>query len=200
MDEAKRLIGAIRAKWDHRSIKRYAQLIEEGLKSVSDFKDYDANAIAEIAARDSMLWETYADMTAGMSRKLNTVIVDAFAKPGEFDITGMKRRMREMVSEVADARLETIARTETLAAVNAGREAGYVADFGLEGKYIFLHPEDARECSECVAVVDQIGDGKSLQEVKDIIRRVSIARNGPGWVARDFVPHPGCRGILLRVE
>ena len=181
-------------------MKRYAQLVEEGLKSVSDYTDYDANAIAQLASRGSMLWETYADMTAGMSRKLNAIIVDAFAKPGEFDITGMKARMRELVSEVADARLETIARTETLAAVNAGREAGYLADFGTEGKYIFLHPEDFRECPECAAVVDQIGDGKTLQEVKDTIRRVSVARNGPGWKPRDFVVHPQCRGVLLRVE
>jgi hypothetical protein len=126
-------------------------------------------------------------------------MVEAFATPGEFDVDGMKKRMRSIVHGVSDSRLETIARTETLAAVNAGREAGYLADFGTTGKYIFLHADDARTCPECAEVVRQIGDGISMAGVKDVIRRVSVSRNGPGWVPRDFVVHPQCRGVLLRV-
>lgn len=139
-------------------------------------------------------------MTSEMSTEVNKIVVEAFGRPGEFDVDKMKKRMSQAIRGVSDSRLETIARTETLAAVNTGREAGYIGEFGMGGKYVFLHGGDARECDECTALTEAIGEGKSLGEVKEMIRRAAQARNGPRWVTRDFVLHPQCRGVLLRVS
>jgi hypothetical protein len=146
-----------------------------------------------------MLWSAYADMSSEMSREVNKIVVEAFARPEEFDLERMKARMSQAIRGASEGRLETIARTETLAAVNAGREAGYIGEYGMGGKYVFLHGGDARECDECTAISAEIGEGRSLGEVKELIARAARARNGPRWVTRDWVLHPNCRGVLLRV-
>jgi hypothetical protein len=139
-------------------------------------------------------------MTSEMSTEVNKIVVEAFGRPGEFDVDKMKKRMSQAIRGVSDSRLETIARTETLAAVNTGREAGYIGEFGMGGRYVFLHSGGATECDECAALTATIGDGKSLGEVKELIRRTAHARNGPRWQTRDFVVHPNCKGVLLRVS
>jgi hypothetical protein len=171
----------------------------EGLASVGHTLHYDVNALAQIASRDSMLWSAYADMTSEMSAGVNQIITEAFARPDAFDVDTIKRRLSQVVRGASQGRLENIARTETLAAVNAGREQGYIGEFGLGGKYVFLHSGDFRECDECTALTEAIGEGKSLGEVKEMIRRAARARNGPRWVTRDWILHPQCRGVLMRV-
>jgi hypothetical protein len=64
-------------------------------------------------------------------------------------------------------------------------------------KYRWVVSHDHRTSPICQEIEKRVGNGKTLEELKAIIREVS-QKYIPGW-NNDLVAHPNCRSTFVRV-
>jgi len=194
-------VKRVRQEWWNLTYEEYLHRLNEGILSITE-NEYpqDSNAVAALSLRTSPLWDAYSGVLADVTEQLNRRIAEAFVKPEGFSVDALVSEMKEVAGELAKSRLETIARTEMILMVNTGRELAYRQEYEGEGLYIFQHTGDFRECKECSEIVDWIGEGKKLDEIKAKIQELALRRNGPSWVTRGWALHPNCRGVIVKVR
>lgn len=194
-----------KSKWMSSMLSDYTELIIEGLKFVGSpgKLGINADAMAALLMRDTPLWGTYADMSGELSRAMNAIVIESFANPEAYGTKKLMAALKDKAHALADYRLEAIARTESSAVVNKGRELAWRKDDPRgERTYQFLHPDLGfrSHCPLCEAIVKEIGKGKSLDGCKAIIKRLSVQYNGPKWKPRDWSAHPQCLGNLVQTS
>lgn len=168
-------------------------------KKVISFSVVDKKAI-EAITKSKVLWKAYARMDDSLSEKINNIITESYAKPEEFSISGMVKKIKEEAF-AENYRLERIVRTESHVASMTGREIGF-RKVDPEGtfKYIWRVRNDKRTSKVCKAIQKRIPpEGVSLDKLKAILKEESMRYGGKKWEYRDFVPHINCRSRLVRV-
>jgi len=168
-------------------------------KKVIGFSVVDKKAI-EAITKSKVLWKAYARMDDSLSEKINNIITESYAKPEEFSISGMVKKIKEEAF-AENYRLERIVRTESHVASMTGREIGF-RKVDPEGtfKYIWRVRKDKRTSKVCKAIDTRIPPkGIPLDKLKAILKEESMRYGGKKWEYRDFVPHINCRSRLVRV-
>lgn len=202
VDRVNKVISDARTRWETAILSDYAELINRGIAETGldpASLGMDMNALALLASKESPLWNTYTDMSMELSRELNRIITDAFSVPGMFDMRKIRNAMKDVATDIIKSRLETIARTETTAIVNKGRELAWTTDDDGQRLYKFLHYDDFRFCPTCREIVEMVGEGKPMAVIRGIIKEVTLREMGTSWKHRDWVVHPNCRGKLVRL-
>ncbi|MEW6295947.1 MAG: hypothetical protein AB1467_06730 [Candidatus Diapherotrites archaeon] len=168
--------------------------IEKQLGTTIGFSEVDENAL-NVIKKQEVFTEAYSNMNSSISKKLNEIISEAYAKPEEFTIKKIMDKMKETISE-EDYKLERIARTETNHVSNIARMNSYMkADPKGEFKYKWIGPDDYRTTELCKELKQKTSNGVTLKELKELIKSTS---NKYGFEARDFTPHVNCRHSYIR--
>jgi hypothetical protein len=202
MRAVKATLDRARQNWTTAVLQDYARLLEAGIRSVGHLEEVavDLNALAAAQLRMSPMWSAYSGMTDDLAHDFNTLILEAIATPQEFDLRRLRKRMLARAREVAESRLDRIARTETQVLSNKGRELHYKVDDDGTQLYQFIHARTFRLCPACDKIMRLIGKGQPLEVCRRIVHEVTQAYMGPAWVVRDWSVHPNCLGALIRVS
>lgn len=194
MRAVKATLDRARQNWTTAVLQDYARLLEAGIRSVGHLEEVavDLNALAAAQLRMSPMWSAYSGMTDDLAHDFNTLILEAIATPQEFDLRRLRKRMLARAREVAETRLDRIARTETQVLSNKGRELHYKVDDDGTQLYQFIHARTFRLCPACDKIMRLIGKGQPLEVCRRIVHEVTQAYMGPAWVVRDWSVHPNC--------
>lgn len=125
-DLTRAVVRDIRSNLGDTVYSNYAKLILKGYEDAGvdpTEADIDIKSLRAIAD-ESPIWDSFAGLDKTLNSKLQVIITEAFAVPGEFSTKNMIDRMRK-VADLETYRLENIARTETTSVVNLGRDRGY---------------------------------------------------------------------------
>lgn len=151
---------------------------------------------AEKILRQFRISSRYNQAFQGMEERITTKIMqntlDNISDPNAFI-----DRIKEIgLSELSG--IKRIVTTESLAAINWGREQNYMRRSTAEtDKYFWSARFDRRTTPQCKEIARRSLKGLGLQELKGLIDEVAV-RYDPNWKKRDWVPHYNCRSMLLR--
>ena len=204
-DLARSIVRDIRSQMEHGITKNYADLILRG------FGDAGVNPVEakidigaiEAIAQEAPIWNAFDGIEDSLHNKFEEIIIDSFAVPEEFSISKMVDRMKR-AADIETWRLRRIARTETNAVVNKGREMGYEQRdpegnfrFKLTGRF----GPGSRTCDAHEWINDQIqkeGGSVSLNRMRELHDEAS-ALFYPNLDPRGFNIHPNQRKTVMRV-
>lgn len=108
-------------------------------------------------------------------------------------------RLQSTFPDMTDYEAERIARTESTKIANKARELQFTDQerAGEVQLYQWVGPQDHRTTPICTEIKERQGDGKPLQELRDLVNEVS-AKHRMKYVG-DWCPHPNCRHTIVEV-
>jgi predicted Zn-ribbon and HTH transcriptional regulator len=164
--------------------KRIDDLIKQGMSEVDASLTKDADV----------------KQFAGVSKKVTEEIQEIIRRGVEEGETkeAIGAKIKNLVA-LEESRISTILNTERQAFINQGRELAYRKDDPKGEKLYKWTGPTKTACSICLAILDQIGAGVPLTELKSIIGGISKSNLGEHWLSRSWTPHPNCRHYLARV-
>lgn len=155
---------------------------------------------ALLAIGEGALYPFYEGVAQSDIPIIHKIIASAFRKR-EFSLTRMAREIVE-ATNLTPERAEVIARTESSAVANKAREIGWgrmEEERGEKFIYRWSVRHDARTSDICLEIEKRVGDGKTMDELKAIVKAVSTDAI-PGWTGWDsLVAHPNERSTPVRV-
>lgn len=172
---------------------------ELNLKRKFSITEKDKNII-EALKRQPVYQEAFADLSNNLSKNLKEIITKAYDDPKNFSINKIVEKMKEQ-TDIANNRLKTIARTETSKISMAARKISYEksGDFNTM-KFKVIGPDDKRTGEDSKEIKKLVGEGKSWDEIVEIIRQVSRKRSKNWTVEKDFPqPRPNWRHVIVKV-
>lgn len=142
--------------------------------------------------------EAFADFSSNTSKRFNEIIRQAY-KEGKVDVDSLVSQMIDEVGWQSRGSLETIARSETWKIYETARANAYEQQMEEDGEeYLFRFgtKNDLKTCDCCTEIMGETADGVPMEELKEIIVRIS-KKYFPSWnPTRDNnfpMPHPNCR-------
>jgi hypothetical protein len=130
--------------------------------------------------------------------ELRTTLADSLSDEG-WSIRGLTETLEERFG-LSENRAETIARTETQAAVNAAREEAYEArEDDREYRFDWVGPSDHRTTEACEWIKSQIPEeGVRMDRLKELIQESVRHDSDIDTEPREFTPHVSCRHTYSR--
>lgn len=151
-------------------------------------------AAMDVIKNSKVLWQSYQGIAQELSDKINENIYEYYRN---------KKNLRDFVHDIkeemnlAEDEIVQIFRTETSHVSNLARERSFKRiDQRGDKRYRWRVIHDHRtspECKEIEGIVNKRGGSVPLQELKNIVRLVTIKYRGNNWIIRDWNPHPNCR-------
>ena len=170
----------------------------DDLNSDMLIKDFVSDALQAIKA--GALYPFYKDVAEAHIPTIHGIIREAFEQ--------RKLSLREMVEKIVEKtgldeeKARLIARTETSAVANTAREIGWhkmEEERGEKFKFRWSVTHDHRTSEICKEIERRVGAGKTLEELKAIVKEVS-QKHIPGWLGwAQLIAHPNERSTVVRV-
>lgn len=162
------------------------------------FDKVDLNAV-KVLSKQKVLSKAYKGIADNMTGKINNIITEAFKTPKGLSLEGIKDKIKDL-TDVADFKAETIARTEIGKVSAAARKNTYQKEKDFD-KFLFKHigPNDNRTTETSKRIKKRVGKGVIWKEYVDIIKQES-AKDFPKWIVKDDFPvsHYNSRHIFVR--
>jgi len=204
-DLARSVVRDVRRGLGDVAYSNYANLIIRGFRdSGVDITKADIDMDSIIAlAEESPIFDSFEGIEENIKKDIDKIIVESFAVPGEFSVRSMVGRMREVADRHA-WELERVARTESNAIVNLGREKGYEQQddgtfkYSLTGQF---HDSAGRTCDAHNWMHDQIqkeGGSVTMKRLKEL-NKMAHEKFWPEYDPRGFNIHWNQRKGIVRV-
>jgi hypothetical protein len=155
----------------------------------------DRNVI-EALKKNPTFNEAFGNMSKDLSKNLTDIIEKAYGKK-DFTIDSLVKQLKEQ-TDVADNKLRQIARTESSKISLAARKTSYEKTGDLNTmKFKVIGPSDKRTGEDSKNIVKQVGEGKSWDEVVQIIQNNATK----GWKVDKTspLPRPNWRHVIVKV-
>jgi rubrerythrin len=128
------------------------------------------------------------------SQRVKELLIRAFKNR-----TPMSELMKQIMSvnkKITENDAERIVRTEDNAIKNVSREYSYKKmDPDEEKLYKWVGPDDQRTTDICRKIVQRVGDGKHMDDLKKIVEEEAVRG---GFKPREWTAHINCRHMLVR--
>ena len=176
----------------------YEGIVDAGANPLDMGLDVD---VIEALAAKSLVWDTFTGMGEDLSVEMGVVIEKAHLKEGGISVSKMVKDLGKVIRGKRTD-LQRIARTETNAFRNAGRELGYRhADPDGQWLYKWAGGIDTRTCKAHRTLIRETARNPlPLDAIRDRVTELTKMQMGPNWEPRGWVIHPNQRGILLRTQ
>lgn len=208
-DVSKELSEALAKKIKAEADDEITKAFQGGLRSVASalgftpsFDNIDKKALDAIL-NEGVLFDAYTGIQQNLVKDINEIITESIRTPRKFSIDMITNSLQQTVNKHR-WELRRIARSETTIAANTGKSTAYrKADPEGNKTYKwrvlpFNKKRSSPICQEIKAEVDKHGGSLPIDELRDLINKISIKHLGPTWKSRDWLPHPNCRSILER--
>lgn len=187
-DIKKKLVKNLKDSTDNFLTKTYmngVSQVEKDLDVNIQISKRDLNAL-EVLKNQKVLNQAYKGLSITVAKEINDIFKDAFKKKGGLNLTEIEEKIKE-VSDVADFRAETIARTETNKVASAARRVSYSKeDPDNELKFKHIGPNDRRTTNTSKRIKERTSKGVSWDKYVQIVKEES-AKDFPDWtVNKDF--------------
>jgi len=144
-----------------------------------------------------LIFKGVADETADEIRK---ILEEEYYQDQDLDLDTIKSRIED-VTNVAENRVENIARTETTKLAVAARKNSYQkADPDNEFLYKHVGPSDGRTTDTCGRIKERTKDGVTWSQYVQILREES-RKDFDDWSVSKHAPvaHYQCRHVPVRI-
>lgn len=163
------------------------------------FGEMDKNAISLLLGSNA-LSEAISSLQGDLAYKVRTILFDAYTKPEGLTEALIAERIKE-VTDLADFRVNTIARTELSKVASAARLNSYrrESDFN-EAKFKHIGPDDDRTTPTSKRIKKRTATGVPWETYVQIVTEES-ARDFPDWQVNPEAPvsHYNSRHVFVRV-
>ena len=171
----------------------YEQILSDGM-SASGLnmmrKQVDPNTIRSLYY-NSPIWTAYKGMNDRLMNNTNQIITEHMTREGGISYNKLVSELQDNVG-LAERKARVIARTESNAVQNQGREIGFrISDPAGTWKFKWGGPYDYRTSDTCKWIKSQSGKGMSLDNLK-LLCIEATRKFHPKLTPRDWVPHPNC--------
>jgi len=173
--------------------------VEKELGSNVLFNTVDENALSVLANQDVLL-KAYTGITSNLTNELNGIIQEAYRDPKGLTTKQITDKIKDL-TDVADFRAETIARTETGKISSAARKTSYSKEEGFD-TFLFkwVGPNDNRTTDTSKRIKARTKGGVPWSELIKIVEEESSV-DFPEWtVNKEFpVSHYQSRHTFIKI-
>jgi len=179
--------------------RKASEQVSKEIKTKYSPSEKDKNII-EALKRDEAFQNAFSGLGIDLSKKLKTIITDAYDNKEGFTIDSLVKDMRTELKD-ADSQLRRIARTETSKISIAARKTNYQKlDNFDERKFKWLGPNDNRTGEDSKQIKNRVGKGVTWEKLVKIIQEVSNMNNKNWKVDKTSpIPRPNTRHVPVLV-
>lgn len=156
-------------------------------------------AIILEAVEKGALWKSIAGLKVKDVKRLHNLIFEKMTQPQGWSVNSIMDDITKKFSGIELGNAKNIVRTETTELMNTARELSYKDTDTPGQRYKWIGANDIFTTDICKGISKEVGSGKSLSELKQIINKWAKAhvKNG-GTPERTWTPHYGCRRSMIR--